>query len=53
VPADSRGAQGDIAGSIAIDENYFYVCTQNYSAENYNSNVNIWKRVSYENATWY
>jgi hypothetical protein len=50
VPAQSQGTQGDIAGSIAIDENYFYVCTQNYSVEN--NNVNIWKRVSYENASW-
>jgi hypothetical protein len=35
----STGNQGDVVGSIKIDDNYFYVCTGTY-----NGVTAIWKR---------
>lgn len=35
------GSSGDTKGTVAVDDNYFYYCT-----DDYDGTTNIWKRVS-------
>ena len=44
-PTASIGASGDVAGMIAYDSSYLYVCTADYDGT-----TNIWARVGI--ATW-
>lgn len=44
-PASAIGAAGDIAGMVAYDSSYIYVCTANYDGA-----TSIWKRSAI--ATW-
>lgn len=37
----ATGAQGDVAGAVAVDSSYFYVCTGTYDGT-----THIWKRVA-------
>lgn len=46
-PGTSIGTEGDEAGMIAFDNNYFYYCTANWNGE-----ANIWKRVQFSASTW-
>lgn len=45
VPLTMVGSAGDVAGTIAYDSDYLYVCYGNYDGSS-----NIWKRVAL--ATW-
>lgn len=45
-PASSVGIAGDVAGMIAWDTNYIYVCTANYDGS-----TSIWKRTAI-GSTW-
>lgn len=46
-PASSVGLDGDIAGDVAVDSNYFYYCTAAWDGS-----TNIWKRVALDVGTW-
>lgn len=46
-PVSSVGIDGDIAGDIAVDSNYFYYCTAAWDGS-----TNIWKRVALDVGTW-
>lgn len=46
-PGTSVGTEGDVAGMIAIDNDYFYYCTAAWDGE-----ANIWKRVQFSASTW-
>jgi len=37
------GNSGDLKGDLAVDENFFYYCFQNYDGEN-----KIWKRIAFD-----
>ena len=45
VPLDMTGSEGDVAGTIAYDEDYLYICYGTFDGS-----TNIWKRVAL--ATW-
>lgn len=47
VPASSVGVQGDLAGTVAVDSTYLYVCIANYDGI-----TNIWKRVTLTGGAW-
>lgn len=46
VPSSARGAQGDVAGMVALDTSYIYTCTHDFDGT-----TNIWARTSL-NTTW-
>lgn len=46
-PPDSQGSAGDVAGMIAWDANFFYVCTGNYDGT-----TSIWERVAFDTTPW-
>lgn len=48
VPSTSKGAAGDVIGSIAFGSGYIYYCIADYS----NGTNDIWKRVAWSNDTW-
>lgn len=47
VPTTSLGANGDTAGMIAFDDQYFYYCSANY-----NGTDDVWKRTAWSLDTW-
>ena len=47
-PSTSKGASGDAAGDVAMDNDYIYRCTANYT----DGNADIWKRVEFSTDTW-
>ena len=47
-PSTSKGASGDAAGDVAMDDNYIYRCTANYT----DGVADIWKRVAFSTDTW-
>lgn len=47
VPTTSKGVQGDNPGTVAVDNNYIYVCTGSWDGT-----TDIWKRVSLVGGTW-
>lgn len=47
VPTTSIGSLGDVQGSIAADNTYFYYCVGNYDGE-----TDIWKRVLWAIGSW-
>lgn len=47
-PSTSKGAAGDIAGTVAFNSSYFYYCTTSYT----NGVADIWKRTAWSNDTW-
>jgi len=47
VPATSVGADGDVEGLVAFDENYIYYCIADYGDV-----PHIWKRVAWSGDTW-
>jgi hypothetical protein len=47
-PATSKGDPGDEAGYIAVDNNKFYRCVENYT----NGANNIWVFVNFTGGTW-
>mgnify|MGYP001282032207 CR=1 FL=1 len=47
-PSTSKGASGDAAGDVAMDDNYIYRCTANYT----DGVADIWKRVEFSTDTW-
>lgn len=47
VPVSSVGVQGDLAGTVAVDSTYIYVCTADYDGIS-----NIWKRVTLTGGAW-
>ena len=46
-PTDPLGSVGDVAGMIAWDSIYLYVCTANYDGS-----TAIWQRVLFDTAPW-
>ena len=48
VPSTSKGASGDASGDVAMDNDYIYRCTANYT----DGNADIWKRVEFSTDTW-
>ena len=44
--ASKKGADGDVAGNIAVDSNYFYFCKAAYDGSS-----DIWSRIAWDN-TW-
>lgn len=48
VPTTSRGAPGDLAGTIAANASYIYYCTANYTT----GAADIWKRTAHGAGTW-
>jgi hypothetical protein len=46
-PPDSQGSTGDVAGMIAWDSTYFYVCTADYDGT-----TTIWERVAFDTTPW-
>jgi hypothetical protein len=46
-PSGSVGDEGDVAGTIAWDQDYFYVCVANW-----NGVSDIWKRVALDGTSW-
>jgi hypothetical protein len=49
VPANSTGAAGDAAGSIAVGGGYLYVCTANWASP---GTANIWTRTLLTTGAW-
>jgi hypothetical protein len=49
VPANSTGAAGDAAGSIAVGGGYLYVCTANWVSP---GTANIWTRTLLTTGAW-
>ena len=47
-PSTSKGASGDAAGDVAMDNDYIYRCTANYT----DGVADIWKRVAFSTDTW-
>ena len=47
VPASSQGSAGDVAGMIAVDNNFLYVCIENFDT----SSV-IWRRIPWDDRSW-
>lgn len=47
-PVRSYGKLGDRKGLLAVDDNYFYICTGNFV----NNTTHIWKRIALDNTTW-
>jgi hypothetical protein len=47
VPSSSKGVSGDIAGMVAADTNYLYVCTANWT----NGSIDIWYRLTIPSIT--
>lgn len=46
-PTDSVGASGDLAGQVAYDGSYIYVCIQDYDGAS-----DIWTRTAITDVTW-
>jgi len=46
-PTSSSGQEGDVAGMIAYDTEYFYICVANYD----DTSV-IWQRVAFDTTPW-
>jgi hypothetical protein len=46
-PASSEGAPGDLAGMIAWDATYFYVCVADYD-----SSTTVWQRIAFDTTPW-
>ena len=46
-PASSSGQAGDVAGMIAYDTEYFYVCVADYD----DTSV-IWQRIAFDTTPW-
>ena len=46
-PVDSKGASGDLAGQIARDASYIYICTADYDGT-----TDIWTRTAITDATF-
>lgn len=46
-PTSSQGVLGDVAGMIAWDTTYFYVCTGDYDGT-----TSIWERVAFDTTPW-
>lgn len=46
-PTNSSGQEGDVAGMIAYDTEYFYVCVADYD----DTSV-IWQRVAFDTTPW-
>jgi len=47
VPTSSLGANGDVAGLVAVDTNYMYVCCGTWDGV-----TDIWKRVTLYGGSW-
>jgi len=47
-PISSKGLEGDIAGQLAMDDEYIYFCVTNFT----NDNTDIWKRIPWQGGTW-
>ena len=48
IPGTSKGAAGDRAGMFALDNNYIYYCTADYT----DGTANIWNRTAQTGGTW-
>ena len=46
-PASPEGAPGDLAGMIAWDSTYLYVCVADYEGS-----TTIWQRVVFDTTPW-
>ena len=46
-PVTSSGQEGDVAGMIAYDTEYFYVCVANYDDTSI-----IWQRIAFDTTPW-
>lgn len=46
-PTDPEGASGDLAGMIAWDSTYFYICTADYDGS-----AVIWQRIAFDTNPW-
>lgn len=46
-PTSPNGADGDVAGMIAWDNTYLYVCTGDYDGT-----TDIWQRVLFDTTPW-
>jgi hypothetical protein len=47
VPSTKFGLAGDLAGDVAYNSSYLYICIQNYT----NGSAQIWERVLFD-STW-
>jgi len=47
VPTTSAGATGDVAGMMAIDNDYIYICVADYD-----NSTQIWKRIPWSDDSW-
>jgi hypothetical protein len=48
IPTTSKGAAGDVVGSVVFGPSYIYYCIQSYN----DGAPDIWKRVAWSNDTW-
>ena len=46
-PTDPEGSAGDVAGMIAWDSTYFYICTADYDGS-----AVIWQRIAFDTNPW-
>ena len=47
VPVTSAGTSGDVAGMMAIDNDYLYICVADYD-----SSTQVWKRIPWSDDSW-